>query len=81
MLLLANFVGKEGIAHCDLRPTGKIEVASRLYEAIAQKSSILKGKKVKIVDLRNSTFTVIELISAPTLPEFKKKTNSSISIT
>lgn len=44
-----SLVGKYGITHTDLRPSGKIKVEDEYYDAISETGYIEKGKEVKII--------------------------------
>ena len=42
-------VGREGIAHTILRPSGKVEIDGNIYDATAQTGFIDKGEKIVVV--------------------------------
>ena len=44
-----ELIGREGIAATILRPSGKVEIDSDLYDATAETGYIEKGEKVKVV--------------------------------
>lgn len=44
-----NLVGKSGIAHTDLRPSGKVTVEGTTYDATTDEGFIAKGTEVKVV--------------------------------
>lgn len=44
-----NLVGKCGIAHTDLRPSGKVTVEGTTYDATTDEGFIAKGTEVKVV--------------------------------
>ena len=46
---LVMLVGKEGIAHTVLRPSGKIEIYGEIYDAKAEYGFIEKGSKIKVI--------------------------------
>ena len=44
-----NLVGKTGIAHTILRPSGMIEIDGEIYDAMSNYGFIEKGSKIKVV--------------------------------
>ncbi|MGQ8337701.1 NfeD family protein [Sunxiuqinia sp. A32] len=44
-----NLVGKEGIAYTVLRPSGKVKIEGKIYDAVAELGMIDKGDPVKVV--------------------------------
>lgn len=44
-----KLIGLEGLAYTDLRPSGKVEIDSTLYDATAESGFIVKGTSVKVI--------------------------------
>ncbi|MBM3420318.1 MAG: nodulation protein NfeD, partial [Bacteroidetes bacterium] len=44
----SSMVGKTGTAHTYLRPSGKIEIESHIYDAISEIGFISKGENVRV---------------------------------
>ena len=42
-------VGKEGIAYTVLRPSGKVKIEGKIYDAMAEMAMIEKGEKIKVI--------------------------------
>lgn len=57
---LKNLVGMEGIAHSDLRPSGKIKINGTLYDAVSESSFIALGAKVRVVRFEMGQLYVAE---------------------
>jgi len=55
--------GLKGVAASDLRPTGKIEVGGRFYEASCALDSIAKGRAIQVVGKKNFYWLVKEIDS------------------
>ena len=45
---LMELKGKEGTAHTVLRPSGKIKIEGKVYDAVAELGMIEKGEKIKV---------------------------------
>ncbi len=45
----ALLAGKEGLAATDLRPSGKIELDGRRYDAVSVSNFLLKGARVRVL--------------------------------
>ena len=56
-----DMLGKVGEAHTVLRPSGKIKVEDKLYDAEARNSFIEKGIKVEVIGMDTSTLIVKEV--------------------
>ena len=59
----ANFVpeisvGQKGIAHTVLRPSGKININNKIYDAFTRGEYIEKGQTVEVVEIEGSTLKV-----------------------
>ena len=59
---LKKLVGKEGIAHTDLNPKGKIIVNSITLDAVANKGEIVKNSPVKITRISGIDIIVKEIV-------------------
>jgi membrane-bound serine protease (ClpP class) len=46
---ILELTGREGVAYSMLRPSGKVMIDGRVYDAIAESSWISKGSRVKVV--------------------------------
>lgn len=57
-----ELVGETGVAATVLRPSGKVEVAGKMYDAVSEQSFIEKGTKVRIVRYETGQIYVEELI-------------------
>lgn len=57
--LTANWVGKQGIAATDLRPSGKIKIDGVLMDALTEEGYISSGITVKVTGVSNAQLTVI----------------------
>ena len=44
-----EMVGKEGIAYTVLRPSGKVKIEGKIYDAVAEMAMIEKGDPVKVI--------------------------------
>lgn len=53
-----NLVGKEGIAHTELRPAGKVTIENTFYDAQSNLGFIEKDSKVKVVNVENGRLYV-----------------------
>lgn len=56
-----NMLGKTGIAMSDLRPAGKVEIDDNYFDAQSEGDYILKGEKVKVIQVMNS-FVVVRKV-------------------
>jgi len=54
-----DLVGKSGMATTILRPAGKVSVAGKVYDAIAEESYIEKGTPVKVTRYEKGQIYVI----------------------
>lgn len=59
---LKKLVGKEGVAHTDLNPRGKIVVNSITLDAVANKGEIAKNAPVKITRISGIDIVVKEIV-------------------
>lgn len=59
---LNSLVGRSGIAHTILRPSGKVEIDEMMYEAVARTGYIEAGEVVKILGFENNQLIVIKEI-------------------
>lgn len=55
-----HLLQQTGIAHTDLRPSGKIELGGEVYDAVTKGDFIPKGSKVEIVAVFNNSLVVRE---------------------
>ncbi len=46
---MMDLIGKEGIAHTVLRPSGKIKIEDAVYDAVSELGMIEKGETIKVV--------------------------------
>ena len=53
-----ELIGREGIAATILRPSGKVEIDSDLYDATAETGYIEKGEKVRVVKFETAQLFV-----------------------
>lgn len=53
-----EYVGKEGVALSDLRPSGYIEVEGKPLQAVAESGYIAQNEKIKIISGRGSYYIV-----------------------
>lgn len=51
-------VGSEGVAFSELRPSGKIEVNNKIYDAVTRGGYVAKGEEIKVVQLDGSVVVV-----------------------
>ena len=58
---LEFMVGREGTAVTDLRPAGKVNIDDLLLDVVSEGPYILRGKKVKITGVRNSSLVAREI--------------------
>lgn len=56
-----SMIGKTGIAVTDLRPAGKIEIDGNWYDGQSEASYILKGTRVKVLEVKNNYLIVREI--------------------
>ncbi len=52
---------KNGIAASDLRPSGKIEIDGEYHDAQTDGEFIMRGEKIKVVDVKN-TYLIVRRI-------------------
>ncbi len=57
----AEMVGRQGVAHTILRPSGKVMIEGRVYDAIAQISYIEKGEAIEVVKYETTQLVVRKL--------------------
>lgn len=55
---LDNFIGRQGVAHTILRPSGKIMLGDELYDATTQGDFIEKGTKVIVISQEGTSLKV-----------------------
>lgn len=53
--------GKEGICITDMRPAGKIKIMDKVYDAITTGEFLLKGDKVKVIEVSTSQIVVTKI--------------------
>lgn len=58
---LQEYIGKEGLAATILRPSGKITIGDRQFDAVALHGYIEKGAGIKVVKYENAQLYVIEI--------------------
>ena len=58
---LEEYLNKTGITITVLRPSGKVDFSGKILDAIAQRGFIDKGKKVKVIDIKDSNLVVEEI--------------------
>ncbi|MDR1601966.1 MAG: nodulation protein NfeD [Tannerella sp.] len=63
--VLADLVGKEGVADTVLRPSGKVLVDGRLYDGISESGFIERGTAVLITRFENAQVYVEQVAQAP----------------
>ncbi|MFN0275784.1 MAG: NfeD family protein [Chitinophagales bacterium] len=59
---IPSLLGKEGIAETDLRPSGKIFIENEYYEGQTNGEYVLKGKKIKVIEVKNMYLIVKEIV-------------------
>lgn len=55
---LDNFIGRQGVAHTVLRPSGKIQLGDELYDAITQGDFIEKGSRIIVISQEGTSLKV-----------------------
>ncbi len=55
-------IGEVGIALTDLRPSGKIQIDSRLIDVLSTGNYIVKGTEVRVVSIDNAGIKVVSSI-------------------
>lgn len=55
---LDNFIGRQGVAHTILRPSGKIMLGDELYDATTQGDFIEKGTKIIVISQEGTSLKV-----------------------
>lgn len=55
---LMEMKGKEGITHTVLRPSGKIKIEGKIYDAISELGMLEKGKAIKVIRVENAQLYV-----------------------
>lgn len=58
-----TFIGQRGIAHTDLRPSGKVIVNGKYHDAITRGNFIMKNANVIITDVSTNQIVVEEITS------------------
>ena len=58
---MKSLIGKEGIAITILRPVGRVQVNSELYQATADIGYINKDDKIKVIGYNNSQLIVTKM--------------------
>jgi membrane-bound serine protease (ClpP class) len=53
-----SFLGKRGIAHTILRPSGKVEIEHQIYDAFTQGDFIEKGEAIEVISTEGLTLKV-----------------------
>lgn len=56
-----ELIGKTGIAHTVLRPSGMVEVEGEIYDAMSNYGYIMKGAKVKVISYETGQLHVEEI--------------------
>ncbi len=56
----SEMLGKEGIAHTVLRPSGKIKIGNNYFDAVAEVGFIDKGETIKVVGYNNAQLSVVK---------------------
>ncbi len=56
----SKMIGKEGVAHTVLRPSGKIKIENNYFDAVAEVGFIDKGETIKVVGYNNSQLSVVK---------------------
>jgi membrane-bound serine protease (ClpP class) len=56
-----GLVHQRGIAHTDLRPSGKIELNGEIYDAVTKGDFVGKGKNIEVVAVYNNSLVVKEV--------------------
>ena len=52
--VLTSLIGKTGVAHTVLRPSGKVSIEGEMYDGIAEVGFIEKGSKVQVTRFENA---------------------------
>ena len=55
-----NFVGKEGIASTDLRPSGKVKIDQTTHDAISEEGFIEKGTSITVIKYETGQVYVVK---------------------
>ncbi len=58
---IEGMIGLEGVAKEDISPEGMVMIKGELWRAVAKEKPIKKGKKVRVVDVRDLTLVVEEI--------------------
>ncbi|MBW3466544.1 NfeD family protein [Arthrospiribacter ruber] len=53
-----DLLGKEGIAHTRLMPSGKVEIEDEIYDAYSRGEFIDKGEKIKVISTEGTSLKV-----------------------
>ena len=56
-----SLVGEVGIAHTVLRPSGKVKINEKLYDAVSQYGFIEKGSQVKVTRYETGQVYVVKV--------------------
>lgn len=54
-------VGQEGVAHTDLRPSGKVSISGTVYDAVAEDGFVARGSSVRVVRFEMGQVYVVTL--------------------
>jgi membrane-bound serine protease (ClpP class) len=58
---LYNKVGKQGIAHTILRPSGKVLIDEIVYDATSELAYVEKGKFIEVIRFENNQLVVRQI--------------------
>lgn len=59
--MLSQFIGQEATAHTDLRPSGKIILEGKVFDAFSENNFIEVGRTVQIIGVSNAQLIVNEM--------------------
>jgi membrane-bound ClpP family serine protease len=66
--VLERLVGRQGLARCDMLPSGAVEIDKQVYDAVTDGRAIDAGQSVQVVAVRMNTLVVRPLEVAATEP-------------
>jgi len=58
-----SFLGKQGVAHTILRPSGKVLIDQQVYDAFTQGDFIEKGEAIEVISTEGVTLKVKRIVS------------------
>ena len=69
---LSRFIGKEGIATSDLRPSGIARIGEERVDVVSDGDFIPRGSRIKAVQTKHTNLVVIRLEPLPEPPDMPK---------